>query len=447
MRAGLVILTCLWVGLVSSSEATAVDIGGYVLTDWRARTSDGELLWNENRVNVEIDASPVGDVHVFAQVWVRGFAHAAADSLEDLMGHNKRKSNPWDLVLREAYVDLYGFLTPDLDLRVGRQRITWGTADNINPTDNLNPDDLEDIWDFGRHVPTSSILAKYYWGETMVSGVFVPGFTPAALPPREWAAALTSSPPFLAGDVMPNAYSNELDLPGRSLKEQASGAIKATRTVLNYDLSVSYYGGRSDFPVVTGATLTPDESDGVDVHSTLAYPRMDVLGADMSGTLRDVGIWAEVGVFFPEEVWATLDQTGIGGERSEFMTLPDEPFVRYVVGGDYTFPGGLYINGQIAHGFVHQLGRDALHDYIAGGVEKGFRSDTVKLTLAAAVELPDITDPGDDYAIVGMPEIAYHPWDGGEMTLGAHLIEASGHTNFGQLTEMDEIYVAFTYFF
>jgi hypothetical protein len=447
MRTGLVISVCLWVALVSSPEAAGVDIGGYVLTDWRARASDGMLLWNENRLNVEIDASPVDDAHVFAQVWVRGFGYTVADSLEDLMGHNKRKSNPWDMVLREAYVDLYGFLTPNLDLRIGRQRIAWGTADNINPTDNLNPDDLEDIWDFGRHIPTSSILAKYYWGDVTVSGVFIPGFTPAALPPREWAAALASTPPFLAGDVTPSAYSNELDLPGRSLEEQASAAIKVTRTAFNCDLSMSYYSGRSGFPVATGATLTPDGSDGVDVHSTLAYPRMDVLGADMSGTLRDVGVWAEVGVFFPEEVWATLDGTAVEGERSEFLTLPDEPFVRYVVGGDYTFHSGLYINGQLVHGFVHELGRAALHDYIAGGVEKRFRSDTVKLTLAVAVELPDIMDPGDDYAIIGMPEIAYHPWDGGEVALGARFIEATGRTNFGQLAGMDEIYATFMYFF
>ena len=163
MRIKLIIIMFLWGGLFSSAKAEDVDIGGYVLTDWRVGTSDGQLLWNENRLNLEIDANPADNAHVFAQVWIRGFGGTMAESTRDLMGPDKRKLNPWDLILREAYVDLYEFLSPNLDLRIGRQRIAWGTADKINPTDNINPDDLEDIWDFGRHIPTTSMQATYYW--------------------------------------------------------------------------------------------------------------------------------------------------------------------------------------------------------------------------------------------------------------------------------------------
>ena len=437
----------LWGGLFSSAKAEDVDIGGYVLTDWRVLTSDGQLLWNENRLNLEIDASPAGNAHIFAQVWIRGFGGTVAESTTDLMGHDKRKLSPWDLILREAYVDLYEFLSPDLDLRIGRQRIAWGTADKINPTDNLNPDDLEDIWDFGRHIPTTSMLATYYWGEVTICGVFVPSFTPAGLPPPDWAAALAGSLPAFGGDIRPSAVSDELDLPGRSLKDQASVAIKVSRAVYNYDLSVSYYTGRSDFPVIKRVILIPDGSGGVEAHNILSYPRMHVLGADMSGAVGDVGVWAEMGVFFPEEVQAMLDATALELGISEFVALPDDPFVRFVIGGDYTFHNGIYLNGQFIHGFVHELGRDALHDYLVGGVEKKFRNETIKLTMAAALEVPDITDPGDDYAIVGMPEFAYYPWDGSEVKIGAHLIGGSGHSNFGQLTGMDDVYLAFKYAF
>jgi hypothetical protein len=220
-----------------------------------------------------------------------------------------------------------------------------------------------------------------------------------------------------------------------------------SRTVLNYDFSVSCYAGRSDFPVMKRVALTPDGNGGVEAHSTLSYPRIHVLGADMSGAIGDVGVWAEAGVFFPEEMRATVDATAVGMGSSELVTLPDDSFVRFVIGGDYTFSNGIYMNGQFIHGFVHELGRDALHDYLVGGVEKKFRNETLKLTLAAALEVPDITDPGDDYAIVGMPEIAYYPWDGSEVKVGAHLIEGSGHSSFGQLTGMDDIYMAFKYAF
>ena len=177
MKIKFIIIIILLGSFFSLARAEDVDLGGYVLTDWRARTSDGQLLWNESRLNLEIDASPAGNAHVFAQVWVRGFGGTMAKSTADLMGHDKKKSNPWDIILREAYVDLYEFLSPNLDVRIGRQRITWGTGDKINPTDNLNPDDLEDIWDFGRHIPTTSMLATYYLNEITVYGVFIPSFS------------------------------------------------------------------------------------------------------------------------------------------------------------------------------------------------------------------------------------------------------------------------------
>jgi hypothetical protein len=440
-------IVCLLGCVVASAQAADVDIGGYVLTDWRVATRDGQLLWNENRLSLEFDASPASDAQVFANVWVRGFGGTAAQSSADLIGHDRRELNPWDLVLREAYVDLYEFLSPNLDLRIGRQRIAWGTGDKINPTDNLNPDDLEDIWDFGRHIPTNSAQAKYYWGELTVTGVFIPEFMPAGFPPPNWAAALAGLSPALAGDVAPSSVSDELNLPDRTLKEQASGAVKLSRTILNYDFSVSYYTGRSDFPVVSNVVLGPDGSGGITAHSTLSYPSMDVLGADMSGAIGDVGLWAEAGMFFPEEVRATIDASAVGEENSEIVTLPDEAFVRYVIGGDYTFPGGLYINGQFVHGFVHELGRDALHDYLVGGVEKKFRNDTLKLTVAGAVETPEITDIGDDYALIGMPEISYYPADNSEITAGLRLISGKGQSSFGQLSEMDEVYLKFKYSF
>jgi hypothetical protein len=416
------------------------------LTDWRARLDDGKVLWNENRLELEIDASPTSEAHLFAQFWIRGFGIPEAATTRDLMGPDKRKSNPWDLLLREAYVDLYGFFTPDLDLRIGRQRIAWGTGDKINPTDNLNPDDLEDIWDFGRHLGTNSVLAQYYRGDVTLSAVLTPSFTPATLPPADWAAAL-STPIELPGGIEPSKVSDELDMPVNTLREAASVAVKIARPVLNYDLSLSYFTGRSDFPVPMRVVLTPADSNSVDIHSTLVYPRMSVVGADLSGAIRTVGVWVEIAVFFPEAVYTTVDMSALDFGQQEIVSLPDEHFAKYVIGGDYTFAGGLYVNAQFIHGFVHKLGRDSLHNYVVAGLEKKLRNDTVKVTAAAAVEIPDSAHPGDNYAIIGMPEIAYYPSDNSEIACGVRVIGGKGQTSFGQLAEMDEGYIAFKYAF
>ena len=423
-----------------------VEVTGSVLTDVRTGIEDGRLLWNENRLNLEVDASPGEDAHVFAQFWIRGSGFSAAESSADLMGLDRRKSNPWDLVLREAYVDLYGIILSDLDLRIGRQRIAWGTGDQINPTDNVNPDDFEDIWDFGRHVPVNSVLATYYRGDVTLSGVFVPAFAPATFPPAQWAGAL-ASPGALPDGLTGSGMSDRLHMPDGTLGKSASGAVKAAWPVLGYDLSLSCYRGRSDIPVASRVVLTPGEGSGVHVESELLYPRLSVIGADMSGAVGSVGVWAEMAVLFPDEVRTTIDASALGETPRTSVALKEDPFVKCVVGADYTFHGGLYVNGQFVHGFAHELGADALHDYIAGGVEKKLRHDTVKMTLAGAAEIPRLADPFDDLAVVGMPEVAYYPADGSEIALGVRFIQATGETSFGELDDMDEVYLTVKYAF
>jgi hypothetical protein len=105
------------------------------------------------------------------------------------------------------------------------------------------------------------------------------------------------------------------------------------------------------------------------------------------------------------------------------------------------------VNGQFIHGFVFETGRDALHDYFVAGMEKGFRNDELKVTVAGAVEVPDLTDLGDDWALMFMPEFAYYPWDNSEIVTGLRLIWGEGQTNFGQLADKDEVYLALKYAF
>ena len=67
--------------------------------------------------------------------------------------------------LREAYFEIKGFLLDNVDVKIGRQRIAWGTADELNPKDNIIPLDLSDIWDFSNHLGSDAVqLSVYLWG-------------------------------------------------------------------------------------------------------------------------------------------------------------------------------------------------------------------------------------------------------------------------------------------
>ena len=76
-----------------------------------------------------------------------------------------------------------------------------GTADKLNPTDNVNPYDLEDIWDFGRHLGSDGVQLSVYAGGIQVTAVAIPVFTPVVLPQGKRATA--SMPSSVGPDPRP----------------------------------------------------------------------------------------------------------------------------------------------------------------------------------------------------------------------------------------------------
>ncbi len=55
----------------------------------------------------------------------------------------RERVDPYYIESDAAYLDVYRIL-PHLDLRIGRQIVSWGSADKFNPTNNLNTLDFSD---------------------------------------------------------------------------------------------------------------------------------------------------------------------------------------------------------------------------------------------------------------------------------------------------------------
>ncbi len=431
--------------LAQESTDSKVTWGGYLQNENRLRSKDGELSWNEYRLDLKAEVKPTEKVRFYSEVWIRSWGFSEVRESSDLA--NKDKVAPWNLDLREAYIDLYGFLFKNLDIRIGRQRIAWGTGDKLNPTDNLNPDDLEDIWDFGRHLGSNGLKMSYYLGGYTFEAAFIPAFTPAVLPRGDWAAALSPSMELPPGLTLRN-LNDAIILPENKIKESSTVGVRVLKSLFGYDFSLSYVHGRDDLPLGEKVTLTPTGIPGeVDIASELVCPKRQVVGADMAGTISDVGVWAEAAVFFPEKVMLTTDLSALGMGVHESIALDDEPYVRCVVGADYTFKNGIYINGQYLHGFIHERGRANLEDYFMFGIEKKFLNDKLKTMFSGGVEVKDFKDPKNNYALILTPGIAYQPVDNAEITLGFRWIEGKATTAFGRVKDSDEFYIGAKYSF
>jgi hypothetical protein len=409
---------------------------GELNSNQRLLLTDGnEWAWNENRLDLSLEKR-FANTRFFGNVWLRHLGEPQVSSSWDL--YSRDNINPWNLDIREAYAEVRGFLFENIDMKIGRQRIAWGTSDIMSPTDILNPYDLEDVLDFGRKNGSEALNLTWYMGPSWsLQGVYLPWFRPSNLPLGAFAGIFSSAIELSEGLTL-SEYSDRLDMPRHNLKEGASLGFRLKGFAFNTDFSLSYIYGRETLPFASHVLLMPVGMQGeTNVQSELFFPRYHMLGADMDGTIGNVGVRAEAGVFFPErEIVMTTDLSLLYGQPagtviSDSILLKKEPYVRFVVGADYTFRNGTYLNAQYMRGFFHERGRGNLNDYLIIAAERSVAGDKVLLRpLAGGVVISDWDDPKNNYALFYTPEIIYRGIDNLEVGIGAYIFEGKGENIF-----------------
>lgn len=337
-------------------------------------------------------------------VWL-GFPRTA--DLNDLS--LREVDEPVRIEAQSAYLEGTDLFVDGLDLRVGYQIVNWGVADQFNPTNNLNADDLEDRLLFGTQQSNLMARLDYAPNDTWtLSGVLVPIFRPALLPNsaplavgavdrlphldvdfrRRLHAEAAASAQFGYPTIVEDAI---IQLPDATAKNMQF-MLRAATVVFEQDVALSYYFGRSDFPVpidnftrqLNGEQCNPsNQADCIDgvlgTAVTLAYPKMQVAGLNVAGevdllgwasdSIAPIGYRLEVGVYFPRAQRLAMRQGEImilgqtrpageyeypGAERP--LVLDDTPFAKWTLGLDYTFNEHVYLNVMWVHGLADEFG-------------------------------------------------------------------------------------------
>lgn len=220
---------------------------------------------------------------------------------------NLRADNRFQGRLLEGYVNLY---FGDLDLRVGKQIITWGRADALNPTDLLTPKDftlLSAKDEEERRIGTAAVKVNYYRGDYTLSLIWLPVFNPSTIP-------LTAPPGFRLTE----------DKRSQGRWTDQGFAVKFDHTGGDFDWSVSYYYGLDVIP--TGRSVTPTLAQ-------LTHNRIHMVGADFARTLGRFGLRGET---------AFVQTQDPGGSD----IIVKNPYVFYVLGVDHDVTEDLNINLQ-----------------------------------------------------------------------------------------------------
>ncbi|MEQ9324433.1 MAG: hypothetical protein RIF41_35040, partial [Polyangiaceae bacterium] len=178
----------------SWTDELNVEWNGFMRSDLRFRLHDVSVgEWfdrreftqgvdrNENLIGLRLTAT-YGDIVAKADIdfVLYGFS-ADVNDLSDLS--RRERIDPYRFEAHRLYLQARDLFIDGLDLTVGQQLVYWGVADQFNPTNNLNADDLEDILYFGQQQGNFMVKADYWFtSDWSVSGVLVPIFRPALLP-------------------------------------------------------------------------------------------------------------------------------------------------------------------------------------------------------------------------------------------------------------------------
>jgi hypothetical protein len=344
-------------------------------------------------------------------------------------------NGPLSLRLREAYADLYGFPLAWADLRVGRQRLAWGSAERVSVLDVLDRDDLEDRWDFGRHLASDALRLTAYFGQHSLQAVYVPVFRPALLP-----AGGSFLPNLEGAALLDPAPTVSFLVPGDDPAANASAGLRLQLYLLGWDVALSYALAREDFPVITRLVL----AGPADLQVDLAYPRFHLAGLEAAGELFGLGVWGELAAYFPERGNVVdldeVDFIAVGGGQPAGEEA--RPCLKAVAGMDYTFPGGLYVSLQYAYGMAYETVAGSQEHYLLLGAEWRLLHDRLKLgPLGLALEVEDPADLAGTWGVLLNPELSVYPADNVELTAGARWLEGRAGTRFGQEEDGSEVYL------
>ncbi|MBW2703038.1 MAG: hypothetical protein JRF33_19620 [Deltaproteobacteria bacterium] len=419
------------------------DISGSLTVDKRFLTSDAEVPMVDfySKARLELKRWMSEDLLTVVSAEVRFYDLSGVSSPSGLAEPDRQM--PFEILPWEIYLKAHNLFVDGLDLTLGKQRITWGTADKLNQTDNLNPDDFSDIFDFGAKVPsTAAMLAYTFPNDWSLTGVWIPSVRPVLLPKAggfNLGGSMDLSP--LLGDAQVVAQEDHLDAGLFDLKHSMQ-AVKFAWNMMDIDFSVSYFHGYDDLPVPTALTITAIDQDSVGIRSDSSFMEEHIVGLDFAGELLTVGYWAEAAVVFPEGANIKITAPGAGGEPivMEDTIVKDEAYAKYTVGFDYTFSFGLYLNFQYMHGFFVERDGHELNDYFLGRLEWKFLDDALKLVLGGGYQVSDWDDLSNVYGFFVMPEIVYKPYDNLEIALGAFVVEGKGDGFFSALDDQDQVY-------
>jgi len=291
-------------GLVQAQISVSGEINPYVMT----RTT------NSSQINLPFRFLSLDMGYSFEQ-----FDLKTNSAIEHRIKTNKSQYD-----LRELYIAFY----PEWgEVKLGKQIHSWGAADAINPTNNLNPYDYYYMFKVGAgtKVGVLSLSSTYYSDSFQIEIIVNPYFNKNRIPYDE--------------DDFPLAPNSEPAI-RYSPNEEVEVGLKLQTSLTNSDISLYLFSGNDRSPSLYTGIISAEPN--TDLTMDLGYRKTTMLGSDYVTFVGDFTVRAEGAIYNTKT--PSIKNTGL--ENNYFELREDVLYSQYVLQLEYTTQNDLMLSGQ-----------------------------------------------------------------------------------------------------
>jgi hypothetical protein len=330
--------------------------------------------------------------------------------------------------IRQAVITLHA--SSWLDVRAGRQVLTWGTGDLLFLND-LFPKNFVSFF-IGRDeeflkAPSNSVKFSLYPTPVNLDLVWTPVFTPDRY---ITGVRLSYFDPSVPGLVSAESTGQPLTAvePAKTL-QNGEFAGRLYRTFGGYELALYGYVGFTKRPLAFDPVL-----------DTATFSRLGAYGASVRGTLVG-GIGNVEGSYYDSmDDRAGTDPNVPNSQIRSLLGYERELFADFMLGLQYSLQWTLAYEELIANSPYPQFEPDELRHTFTLRSTYRFRQETMTLSLFAFVSPSD----ADTHL---RPSFSYAWSDAVRLDLGANVMAGNESGFFGQLEQNSNIYGRLRYSF
>jgi len=397
------------------SQVQAVELGGLVFENLNMKIyEDQEFIKKQTWLRLKL-RSRMESSGLYADIDLR----------YDPLYH----SEP-EIKIKEAYVDLD---LGQFDLRLGRQIVIWGKADEFNPTDFINPEDYREFISLNkadRKIGLFYPKLDYFIGNFKIEGIFIPIFTPSDIP-------MHTSHPWIPCQIKDILVNPKIILTQTQEPEHKLGnseyALKLGAILPGFDFSFCYFEGFFDIPVMFRQGIIPPDT----IIISPEYKRFRAGGFDFAATLKGLSIRSEL-AYVDTAYYVTTELQDTDG-------IVGKPNLSFALGADFTFSEDLYLNfqwiGRYIFDYVPEIEEDEMENRFVLSCYKTFLNEELKFGLSGMVY--NLND--QDYML--HPYLEYSLTDGVFFEIGSYLFEGEEKSMLGQFDKNDCLAIKAFYYF